>query len=179
MAKKRSRLPKQKVHLMIRQLLEAESLGFNQLLDFAETINGAAFESKKLSMKDARLAVLAKFGCKNATELRENKNFQLAFAGETVSLRSTGDWLKQYRKWIGVPQEERNAVGDYCINGINVLENFRPWHVFGLSAETATSEDVKQSFRTLVKIYHPDAGGNGEVFERLQKMRDSMLAFIN
>ena len=164
---------------MIRQLLEAESLGFNQLLDFAETINGAAFESKKLSMKDARLAVLAKFGCKNATELRKNKNFQLAFEGEKVGLRSTADWLKQYRKWIGVPEDERNSVGDHSINGINILENFRPWHVFGLSSETATSEDIKQSFRKLVKTYHPDVGGNREMFERLQKMRDSMLAFVN
>ena len=64
-------------------------------------------------------------------------------------------------------------------NGIDVLENFRPWHVFGLDPKKATVEDVKESFRDLVKIHHPDVGGDPRVFERLQKMRDSVLALMN
>ena len=179
MAKRRRRLSKQKVDSLIHCLLEEKHYDYEKLLKFAEEVNGEAFKISSLSMKEAKHAVLTKFSCKNATELRKNKNFQLAFAGEKVGLRSTADWLKQYRKWIGVPKDERNSVGDHCINGINILENFRPWHVFGLSSETATSEDIKQAFRKLAKTYHPDVGGNGVIFEKLQKMRDSMLAFVN
>jgi curved DNA-binding protein CbpA len=59
-----------------------------------------------------------------------------------------------------------------------VLENFRPWHVFGLDPDTASQEDVKIAFRELVKVHHPDAGGDPRVFERLQKMRESVLALM-
>lgn len=38
---------------------------------------------------------------------------------------------------------------------------------------------MKASFRELVKIHHPDVGGDARVFERLQKMRDSVLAMMN
>lgn len=62
---------------------------------------------------------------------------------------------------------------------IDIFENFRPWHVFGLSAESSTSEDDKTSFRRLAKVYHPDVGGDAVVFERIQKMRGSLLALIN
>ena len=75
-----------------------------------------------------------------------------------------------------VPEEERNKTGATCINGIDVLENFRPWHVFNLDSKTASKEDVKNSFRNLAKVHHPDVGGDARVFERLQKMRDSVLA---
>ena len=87
--------------------------------------------------------------------------------------------MKLYRRWVAVPESERNQSGPTCINGIDVLENFRPWHVFGLDPKTATQEDVKASFRDLAKIHHPDAGGDARVFERLQKMRDSVLALMN
>ena len=179
MAKRRPRLSKQKVDSLIHGLIKENHYDYEKLLKFAEEVNGEVFKSSSLSMKEAKHAVLTKFDCKNATELRSNPSFQLAFAGEKISLRSTDDWIKQYRKWIGVPQEERSSTGSQCINGINVLENYRPWHVFGLSSDSATSDDVKASFRRLVKVHHPDAGGDRKVFERLQKMRDSMLAFVN
>ena len=86
--------------------------------------------------------------------------------------------MKLYRRWVAVPEEERGRTGPTCINGIDVLENFRPWHVFGLDSSTATKEDVKDSFRTLAKVHHPDVGGDPKVFERLQKMRDSVLALM-
>ena len=103
----------------------------------------------------------------------------MAFAGEKVSLKSASDWRIQYRKWVGVPDDERNLTSPSCINGIDIFENFRPWHVFDLTADTASEEDVKSSFRKLAKVHHPDVGGDALVFERLQKMRDSLLALIN
>ena len=155
------------------------------LLAFAEQINGSSFckpkppRIKPLSMAKARTAVLDKFECKSVTELRRNKTFLMAFSGEKVNLKSADDWRNQYRKWVGVPADERNKTGPHCINGIDVFENFRPWHVFGLSAESSTPEDVKISFRQLAKVHHPDVGGDALVFERIQKMRDSLLALIN
>tara|TARA_B000000565_G_scaffold216119_1_gene169863 strand:- start:1724 stop:2035 length:312 start_codon:yes stop_codon:yes gene_type:complete len=103
----------------------------------------------------------------------------MSVGGEEISLRSKSDWLKQYRRWVAVPEEEREKSGPTCINGIDVLENFRPWHIFGLDPNTATSEDVKSSFRELAKKHHPDTGGDPRVFERIQKMRDSILALMN
>ena len=155
------------------------------LLAFAEQINGSSFaktktqKAKPLSMAKAKTAVLDKFECKSVTELRRNKTFLMAFSGEKVNLKSADDWRNQYRKWVGVPADERNKTGPHCINGIDVFENFRPWHVFGLSAESSTPEDVKTSFRQLAKVHHPDVGGDALVFERIQKMRDSLLALIN
>ena len=155
------------------------------LLAFAEQINGSSFckpkspKIKPLSMAKAKAAVLEKFGCKSVTDLRKNKTFQMAFLGEQINLKTTEDWRSQYRKWIGVPADERNKTGPHCINGIDVFENFRPWHVFGLDSATATTEDVKESFRQLVKTHHPDMGGDARVFERLQKMRDSLVALMN
>ena len=155
------------------------------LLAFAEQINGSSFckpkspKIKPLSIAKAKAAVLEKFGCKSVTDLRKNKTFQMAFLGEQINLKTTEDWRSQYRKWIGVPADERNKTGPHCINGIDVFENFRPWHVFALSSDTASAEDIKTSFRQLAKVHHPDVGGDALVFERIQKMRDSLLALIN
>ncbi len=155
------------------------------LLAFAEQINGPSFcmpkpqKIKPLSMAKAKNAVLEKFGCKSVTELRKNKTFQMAFSGEQINLKTTEDWRSQYRKWIGVPADERNKTGPHCINGIDVFENFRPWHVFDLSSDTASADDIKTSFRQLARVHHPDTGGDALVFERIQKMRDSLLALIN
>lgn len=155
------------------------------LLSFAEQINGSSFSKPKpqkikpLSMAKAKAAVLEKFSCESVTELRKNKTFQMAFSGEQINLKTTADWRSQYRKWIGVPDDERSKTGPHCINGINVFENFRPWHVFNLTSDTASAEDVKTSFRQLAKVHHPDVGGDALVFERIQKMRDSLLALIN
>ncbi len=155
------------------------------LLAFAEQINGGFFakpkspKPKSLSIARAKKAVFEKFNCSTITELRKNKTFSMAFAGEKVNLKSASDWRIQYRKWVGVPEDERNLSSPSCINGIDIFENFRPWHVFDLTAKTASEEDIKSSFRKLAKVHHPDAGGDAHVFERLQKMRDSLLALIN
>ena len=183
--KKQLTLPE--VQELIRHLLSQsdDSPSTDQLLVFAEAINRGPFKAAKQAKQKAltatamRKAVLDKFDCKTVTELRKNKTFSMAFTGEKVGLKTTEDWRRQYRKWIAVPEDERGQKGPTCINGIDVLENFRPWHVFGLDSSTATPEQIKESYRQLVKTHHPDMGGDARVFERLQKMRDSLIALIN
>ncbi len=182
MAARRKKLTNIEVEELIHQLLKEKSITSEALLAFAEKINGGPFatpKAKSMSMALARKAVLEKFDCKNVTELRKNKTFSMSIAGETISLRTKEDWMKLYRRWVGVPEEERDLSGPNCINGINVLENFRPWHVFGLDSKTASKDDIKDSFRALAKVHHPDVGGDKRVFERIQKMRDSLLALLN
>ena len=182
MATKRKRLTKPEVVALISDLTSQGDISEELLYGFAEKINGGPFlipkakKPKAMTMAAAKKAVLANFGCKTVTELRKNKNFTMSMTGEDISLKTKADWMKLYRKWIGVPAEERNKTGTTCINGIDVLENFRPWHVFNLDSKTASKEEVKTSFRNLAKIHHPDVGGDARVFERLQKMRDSVLA---
>ena len=186
MAQRTKRLSAQEVEELIQGLLtQGHNVQKDDLLIFAEKINGGPFKAAKapsqkaLSMTAMKKAVLEKFDCKTVAELRKNKTFVMAFTSQKVALKSTEDWKKQYRIWVAVPEDERNKTGETCINGIDVLENFRPWHVFDLNAETARAEDIKESFRRLAKSHHPDTGGDARVFERLQKMRDSLLALMS
>ena len=186
MATRKKQLTLPEVQELIRCLLsQSESPSAEELFAFAEAINRGPFKKPKqakpkpLTATVMRTAVLRRFECKTVTELRKNKTFAMAFTGEKIPLKTTEDWRKQYRKWIAVPEDERDQKGSTCINGIDVLENFRPWHVFGLNSSTATIEDIKESYRQLVKTHHPDMGGDARVFERLQKMRDSLIALMN
>ena len=186
MATRKRKLTLPEVQLLIRDLLiHSNSPSADDLLVFAEAVNREPFKTPKQAKQKAltatamRKAVLNKFECKTVTDLRKNKTFAMAFTGEKIGLKTTEDWRKQYRKWIAVPEDERDQKGHTCINGIDVLENFRPWHVFGLDSSTATPDDIKESYRQLVKIHHPDMGGDTRVFERLQKMRDSLIALMN
>ena len=184
MAARKKRLTKPEVVALIAQIISEGKISDEILLSFAEKINGGPFLSPKakkpkaMTLAAAKKAVLSNFDCKTVTELRKNKNFTMSMTGETIALKSKADWMKLYRRWIGVPPEERDQKGSNCINGINVLENFRPWHVFGLDSKTASKEDVKNAFRNLAKVHHPDKGGDKQVFERIQKMRDSLLALM-
>ena len=181
MAVRRKKLTKPDVDQLIIQLTAEPKITDQMLLTFAETVNGGPFKTPKpkpITMKVAKQAVLSEFGCTTVTQLRKNKTFSMSMTGETISLKSKDDWMKLYRRWIRVPDNERNQTGPTCINGIDILENFRPWHVFGLNSETATKEDIQDSYRRLVKIHHPDAGGDERMFLRLKKMRDSLMAFM-
>ena len=185
MAARRRRLNSQEVHRLIDDLLLLGDIEKDALMVFAERINGAPFKDpkkvkkKSMTMSEAKKAVLETFGCKNVSDLRKNKTFSMSMVGEDYSLRTKADWMKLYRRWVAVPESERSASGPTCINGIDVLENFRPWHIFGLDASSATIDDVKSSFRELAKTHHPDMGGDARVFERLQKMRDSVIALMD
>jgi hypothetical protein len=184
MAESKKRLDRLQVLALARQLISGGQIDEEKLLAFAVAINRGPFpepkvaKAKPLTMAEAKKAVLLKFACKTVAELRKNKNFEMSMTGEEFSLKSKDDWVKLYRRWVSVPATERDQVGPTCINGIDVLENFRPWHVFGLDPDTASQEDVKIAFRELVKVHHPDAGGDPRVFERLQKMKESVLALM-
>ena len=182
MAVKRNELTKAEVKHLINQLVAEEMISNEILFTFAEKINGRPFKEPKpkpITMKVAKQAVLAEFNCSTVTQLRKNKAFNMSIAGETISLKTKADWMKLYRTWVAVPHSERNKTGPTCINGIDVLENFRPWHVFNLDMSTATKEKINSAFKRLAKIHHPDAGGDSRVFERLQKMRQTALDSID
>jgi len=173
----RKKLDRPTVQKRISELLAQGPPEASALLAFAEFIHGKPFPEPILTLTQLQTEVCRAFGCGNAKELRQSKEFNLAMAGRSFDLKTKADWQKLYREWVGVPQAERNRSGATCINGIDVLENFRPWHVFGLEPSTATADDIKEAFRRLAKEHHPDVGGDPRVMERLQKMRDSLLAF--
>ena len=180
MAARRKRITKPEVLELIAQLKTENVITDEILLAFAEKVNGGPFPPPKpMTMATAKKKVLAQFGCQTVAELRKNKTFSMSMTGEKISLKSKADWMKLYRRWVAVPEEERGRTGPTCINGIDVLENFRPWHVFNLDMSTATKEKINSAFKRLAKIHHPDAGGDSRVFERLQKMRQTALDSID
>ena len=184
MPARRKRLTKPEVVALISDLTSQGDISEELLYGFAEKINGGPFTTPKpkkpktMTMASARKAVLAQFSCTTVPELRKNKTFSMAMTGEKISFKSKDDWMKLYRRWVGVPAEERSKEGATCINGIDVLENFRPWHVFGLDSSTATKEDVKKAYNSLAMVHHPDHGGDERVMERLTKMKDSILGLM-
>lgn len=141
---------------------------------------GSGPKAKRETISQLRSPVLAYFGVKTAKQLLADKNFKMATAGEDPpDVTDRESWAKLHRQFIGVPKSERNLPdGPTVINGIDVLKNFRPWHVFGLDPKKATADDVNKAFRRLVKQHHPDVGGDRRTFERLQSMRDSVLYFL-
>ena len=173
----RKKLDRAAIEQRIARLLDQGPPDTSALLTFAEFIHGKPFPEPVLTLSQLKREVCRVFGCENAKELRQSSEFNLAMTGRSFDLKTKADWQKLYREWVGVPQAERNRSGATCINGIDVLENFRPWHVFGLEPATATADDIKEAFRRLAKEHHPDVGGDPRVMERLQKMRDSLLAF--
>ena len=165
-----------KVRAKIRDLVQEYQYDEKVLLNFAEFVNGGAFKPVEPSMQELKDAVISSFECSSYTELKKNSVFQLFVEEHGLKMTTKAAWLKVYRKFVGLPENERNSIGDTSINGVDVLRNFLPWKVFDLNPKTATAEDIKAAFNKLAKEYHPDHGGNSTVFERLKTMRDSLLA---
>ena len=163
------------VRAQIRELAKQHDYDEQVLLSFAEFVNGGKFKEVEPSITELKQAVFQAFDCPDYQALKKNKAFKLAIAGRDFNFRSKEPWLILYREWVRVPDNERNEIGPTTINGIDVLKNFRPWHVFQLDPKTATADDINNVFRQLAKKHHPDAGGDRRVFEELQKMRDSLL----
>jgi len=178
------------VTALIQALLSKPRLEEADLLAFARTVNGGDFrvpappkpkatKAKGPSLIEVKQKVLAHFNCSTLAALRKNRNFQLSMTGEEPAFKTKEDWLKLYRRFIGIPANERNLeAGPTVINGIDVLQHFRPWVVFGLDPKTATADDVRAAFRRLIQQHHPDHGGDPRVAERLQTMKDSILALM-
>lgn len=186
MAARSKKLTLAEVRALIQALLGKAELGEADLLIFAQTINGGEFKDppppkpKPPTANELKNKVLTYFHCKTVTQLRKDKNFQLSMTGEEVALKTKDDWLVLYRRFIGIPVNERNLEdGPTVINGIDVLKHFRPWVVFGLDPKTATSDEVREAFRRLIQQHHPDHGGDARVAERLQTMKDSILALMH
>ena len=188
MAARRTKLTLPEVQALIETLLSKGEIKSGDLLAFARSVNGGDFRDapaaktkppKGPSLAEIKKQVLDHFQCSTLVALKKNHNFQLAMTGETMAFKTKDDWLKLYRRFIGIPANERNlASGPTVINGIDVLKHFRPWVVFGLDPKTATADDVRSAFRCLIQQHHPDHGGDPQVAERLQTMKDSILALM-
>jgi len=165
-----------KVRAEIRQLAQKYDYDEQVLLKFAEFVNGGAFKPVEPSMQELKVAVITAFECSSYQELKQNGIFTLFVQEHKLKMNQKTAWLKAYRKFVGLPENELNAISNTSINGVDVLRNFLPWEVFQLNPKTATSEDIKSAFNQLAKEYHPDHGGHPDVFEKLKSMRDSLLA---
>ncbi len=130
-------------------------------------------DTRTLSLAEMRKAVRQTLR-KGGIETR--KQFEKAY-GKPPTTR--GGWERLYRENVALPQSERNRKArPGVINGVDIQKQFRPWQVFNLSPKTATRDDVNRAFRRLAKQNHPDVGGRRKDMERLQKMRDSVLAMM-
>jgi hypothetical protein len=147
--------------------------------------------AKPMTTAEVKAAVLKKWGVKSTEELLKDKLFKLQYIvgvnGQEQEDRPTfkgknakEDWRRLYREGVGVPRDERHEKdGGSVINGIDIIKNFRPWHVFKLDPKKATKADVDKAFRKLALKHHPDAGGDRKVFEKLVSMKNSVKALMD
>ncbi len=134
---------------------------------------------KSLALAQIKSAIYKYFSVKDTTELRKSGGFKMATDGmDALNLSVKDGWEKLYRKFVGILPSEENQTGYGCINGINVFNYFKPWQVFELDPQTATSPDIKNAYYRLSKIYHPDAQetGDARIFEAINIMYKSISA---
>lgn len=134
---------------------------------------------KPLTLAQIKAAIYKHFSVKNTTELKKSGAFKMATDGmDTLNLSVKDGWEKLYRKFIGILPGEEDQQGYGCINGINVFNYFKPWQVFALDPQTATTQDIKNSYYRLSKIYHPDVPKTGDaaIFDSLSVMYKSISA---
>ena len=151
-----------------------------RMADRTGTVAGRNFSDgkavKTMSLRELRSAVRADARAQGITSRKE---FMFMNSLGDRAPRTRSDWERLYRQNVSTPRSDRNRrERPGVINGVDIHKNFRPWAVFGLNPKSATRSDVEGRFRQLAKRVHPDAGGRRKDFERVQKMRDSMLAFM-
>lgn len=131
----------------------------------------------KEELKKLKQSIYKYFNVKDTDALKNSNLFKMASSSlNNLDFRETDTWEKLYRKFIGVLPYEVNKQEYGTINGINIFTYNRPWQVFGLDPKTATTEDVKNSYRKLSKIYHPDNPNTGDanIFNRLTIFYESL-----
>jgi hypothetical protein len=134
---------------------------------------------KPLTLAQIKAAIYQHFSVKNTTELKKSGAFKMATDGiDALNLGVKDGWEKLYRKFVGILPGEENQQGYGCINGINVFNYFKPWQVFDLDPQTANIQDIKDAYRRLSKIYHPDVSGTGDaaIFDSLTIIYKSICA---
>lgn len=134
---------------------------------------------KPLTLAQIKTVIYQQFSVKNTIELKKSGAFKMATDGmDTLNLSVKDGWEKLYRKFIGILPGEENQQGYGCINGINVFNYFKPWQVFDLDPQTATTQDIKNAYHSLSKIYHPDVHETGDaaIFDCLTVMYKSISA---
>ncbi|MEN9252543.1 MAG: DnaJ domain-containing protein [Thermostichales cyanobacterium BF4_bins_65] len=167
----------------IHRLAQLYHLESNVLENFAyfviENYKKKEPKVKPLTITELKKAIYKHFSVTSTAELRKSGAFKMATDGmEPINLSTKDGWEKLYRKFIGILPGEENQQGYGCINGINIFNYFRPWEVFGLDPKVATPQDIKDAYRRLSKIYHPDVQGTGDaaIFDRLTIMYKSISA---
>jgi hypothetical protein len=136
-------------------------------------------KAKALTLAQIKASIYQHFLVSNTTELKKSGAFKMATDGMgTPNLGIKEEWEKLYRKFIGILPGEENQQGYGCINGINVFNYFKPWQVFNLDPQTATTQDIKNAYHKLSKIYHPDIPetGDPEIFDCIVIMYKSISA---
>jgi hypothetical protein len=158
------------------------------LLDFASFVvqknqtDAKRNKKQKLSINEIKKKIYEYFEVTDTDALKKSGLFQLSVSGmENINLSKKETWEQLYRKFIGILPGEENETGYGCINGINIFKYNRPWQVFDLDPNKATTEDIKSAYRKLSKIYHPDIPetGNQEIFERLTNFYKSLTETLN
>jgi hypothetical protein len=151
-------------------------------------VPGSKFESgqsvKTMSLKDMRSAVIksvkgsGKSGMAMiASEAGTGTGVSSIKSGRMPKTR--GEWEKAYRALVSMPMSERGRKErPGIVNGVDIHKSFKPWAVFKLDPKTATKQDVDAAFRNVAKKVHPDVGGRRKDFERVKKMRDSVMALM-
>lgn len=163
----------------IHQLSINQYLNEKDLKDFALFVisNYKEKDPKPLALTKLKKAIFERFEVENLTQLKKSGSFQLATSGiEKIDFNSRESLEMLYRKLIGVLPNEENEQGYACINGIDIFKYDLPWKAFGLNPKTATHEEVKNTYRELSKIYHPDIPntGDAEIFHRLTIFYESL-----
>lgn len=137
---------------------------------------------KALKSADIKAAVYDYFGIgdkRTATILRKNSRFLMETEGmDLPPLSGLEGWKALYREFVGYLPGEEFQSGYGCINGVNIFQYFRPWRVFGIDPDSASPQDVKNSYYALSKIYHPDNSetGDAKIFDLIKNMYASISA---
>jgi hypothetical protein len=134
------------------------------------TTQNLAIPKKELTIQQIKNAVYQSFGVKDTSELKKSHQFQMAVSSlGKINYSKKQGWESLYRNFIGILPNEEDEKGYGCLNGINIFKYDLPWRVFDLEPEMASTSDIKNAYRRLSKIYHPDnsATGDGKIFDRI------------